>query len=110
MKSTHHSSPTLLAIALVAVLGVAGPATAQRTQGEPAKSKVQAEAAFIRIAGATRALMDAVWDHYERERDSAPAPVQGDLEDLLAQAPAPQPALAQPAQNMRPRVRKMRVR
>jgi phage terminase large subunit GpA-like protein len=70
---------------------------------------LQAEAAFIRIAGATRALMDAVWDQYERERDSVPAPVQGDLEDLLAQAPAPRPALAQPAQSVRPRVRKMRI-
>lgn len=71
---------------------------------------LQAEAAFIRIAGPTRALMDAVWERYERERDSVPAPVQGDLEDLLAQAPAPQPALAQPSQSVRPRVRKMRVR
>ena len=44
MKSTIHSPRTLLAIALLATLGIAGTASAQRTQGEPAKSKIQAEA------------------------------------------------------------------
>lgn len=70
---------------------------------------LQAEAAFIRVTGPTRALMDAVWDRYERERDSAPEPEQGDFEDLLAQAPAPQPVLATATAPTRARVRKMRI-
>lgn len=76
---------------------------------------LQAEAAFIRIAGPTRALPDAVWERYERARDCAPEPVQGDIEDLFnhttPETPAPAAAPpVQPATRSRPvrGVRKMR--
>ena len=45
MKSALSFSPRLLTIAIVATLAIAGPAAAQRAQGEPAKTKIQAEAA-----------------------------------------------------------------
>lgn len=45
MKSALSFSPRLLTISIVATLAIAGPAAAQRAQGEPAKSKIQAEAA-----------------------------------------------------------------
>ncbi len=42
---------------------------------------LQAEAAAIKFG--VRALPDALWDQYEADRERAPDPVQGDLEDLL---------------------------
>ncbi len=76
---------------------------------------LQATAAFIRLAGPTRALPDAVWDRYEAARDCAPEPVQGDIEDLFNHKPATEPVpvaapVAQPASRPRPQrgVRKMR--
>lgn len=55
---------------------------------------LQAQAAFMRIAGPTRVLPDAVWDRFEAERDRAPEPVQGDIEDLFNHQPAPAPTSA----------------
>lgn len=48
---------------------------------------LQAEAAFIRMAGPTRTLTDAVWAIYEADRERPLEAAQGDLEDLL-DAPA----------------------
>lgn len=46
----------------------------------------QAEAAFIRITGPSRDLLDATWSRYEAERDTAPEDPQLDLEDALLPA------------------------
>jgi phage terminase large subunit GpA-like protein len=62
---------------------------------------LQAHAAFIRIVGPTRSLPDAIWDAYERDRDCAPEPAQGDIEDLFnhdrPSQPQPLPAPEIPA-------------
>ncbi|MCF1744214.1 phage terminase large subunit family protein [Paradevosia shaoguanensis] len=42
---------------------------------------LQAEATAIKFG--VRSLPDALWDRYEAERESAPDPVQGDIEDLF---------------------------
>ncbi len=47
----------------------------------------QAEAAWVRIAGATRELMDARWDAYAAEREVPLLEVQLDLEDVLPGSP-----------------------
>ncbi len=76
---------------------------------------LQAEAAFIKIAGPTRSLLDAIWDRYEAERETAPPPRQGDIEDLFTGAVTPvavstintpAPALALPRRSGR-KVRRM---
>lgn len=51
---------------------------------------LQAEAAAIRFG--VRDMTEAQWDRLLSERDSAPPPVQGDLEDLLLARPAVDPA------------------
>jgi phage terminase large subunit GpA-like protein len=43
----------------------------------------QAEAAWIRISGPTRELLDGIWDRYEAEREVPPAELQLDLEDVF---------------------------
>jgi phage terminase large subunit GpA-like protein len=55
----------------------------------------QAEAASIRFG--VRGMPDQVWTNYELERETARAPAQGDLEDLLLAAPQAAAAPAQPA-------------
>ena len=44
---------------------------------------LQAEAAFIRLAGVQRTLPDAEWDRLFGERECPPEDLQGDFEDLL---------------------------
>jgi len=46
----------------------------------------QAEAAFIRLSGPTRDLLDAIWDRYEAERECPPEDPQLDLEDAMLPA------------------------
>jgi phage terminase large subunit GpA-like protein len=74
---------------------------------------LQAQAAFIRVAGPTRSLPDAVWDRFEAERDCAPDPDQGDLEDLFTAIPAQPTQQQPPASPVRPAarrgVRKLRI-
>lgn len=55
---------------------------------------LQAEAAFIRLAGVQRTLPDAEWDRLSTERECPPEDAQGDFDDLLSPvraAPAAQP-------------------
>lgn len=74
---------------------------------------LQAEAAFIRIAGPTRSLLDGVWDRIEREREVPPPPVQGDIEDMfeagVASAPPAATTPAHTPSRTGRRVRKMRM-
>ncbi len=57
---------------------------------ETLDTHLQAETAAIHYG--VRDFQDAHWDRYESERETPEAPVQGDLEDLLAQpAAAPNP-------------------
>ena len=75
----------------------------------------QAEAAFIRLTGPTRDLLDATWSRYEAERESAPEDPQLDLEEAMlpsakngsAAEPKPSPPSGKPAGRFRKR--KMRV-
>ncbi|MBR1150102.1 phage terminase large subunit family protein [Bradyrhizobium sp. JYMT SZCCT0428] len=62
----------------------------------------QAEAASIRFG--VRGMPDQVWTNYELERETAIAPMQGDLEDLLTapQASPAAPAAAVPAKRPAP--------
>jgi phage terminase large subunit GpA-like protein len=57
---------------------------------------LQAEAAFIRMAGVQRTLPDSEWDRLLAERECPPEDVQADFEDLLMSARptehVPQPA------------------
>lgn len=53
---------------------------------------LQAEAAWIRIAGVQRDLMDSEWAQLISERERPPEDVQGDFEDLLS-APLPLPVV-----------------
>lgn len=62
----------------------------------------QAEAAFIRLAGPSRDLSDAVWKHYVDEREVPPAEVQLDLEDLGLQAKPMRGSV--PSENANPEV------
>lgn len=81
----------------------------QRNEG--LDTMLQAEAAFIRIAGPSRELLDAVWKRYFDEREAAPLAVQLDLEDVIA-APHGRAANSEkPATVVRPRrtQRKMRL-
>lgn len=75
-------------------------------------TNLQAEAAWIRIAGPSRELLDAIWDRYFTERETAPPEVQLDFEDLMqspaAAAPVNLPPAA-PAPAARRKVRKMRI-
>jgi len=57
---------------------------------------LQAEAAWIRIAGPTRELLDPIWARYTAEREVPPPERQLDLEDLMHPADLPQ-ALPQTA-------------
>lgn len=50
---------------------------------------LQAEAAFIRLAGPSGTMPDAVWDLYEQEREKAADSKQIDIEDLLGAPAAP---------------------
>jgi len=57
---------------------------------------LQAEVAFIRVAGLQRDFPDAIWDNLMAERECPPEEVQGDFEDLLMSPakvadPAPEP-------------------
>jgi phage terminase large subunit GpA-like protein len=45
---------------------------------------LQAEAAWVRLAGSQRDLLDSEWDRLFGERETPPADVQGDFEDLLS--------------------------
>lgn len=72
---------------------------------------LQAEAAFMRISGPSRELLDEVWKRYFDERETAPAAVQLDLEDMIA-APAAVNAASGPraaGQSAQRIVRKMRI-
>ena len=78
---------------------------------------LQAEAAWIKIAGPTRELLDQIWSRFFAERETPPAEVQLDLEDLM-HAPAASPAapvvlaqdIVQPAPApLRRKQRKMRI-
>ena len=56
---------------------------------------LQAEAAWIKLAGPTRELLDGVWARYFAERECPPAELQLDLEDVMQMtAVAPQPVVA----------------
>lgn len=71
----------------------------------------QAEAAWVRLSGPTRELLQRVWDRYFDERETAPVMGQLDLEDLL-HAPLGAPVnvkTAETAPAPRRRVRKMRL-
>lgn len=73
---------------------------------------LQAEAAWIRIASATRELLDQVWRRYFDEREKAPDDVQLDLEDLLQPAaamPTPAPIVARVPRPARRVTRRMRI-
>lgn len=74
---------------------------------------LQAQAAFIRVAGPTRSLPDAVWDRFEADRDCAPDPVQGDIEDLFTAIPGQttqqQPTVPPARPAARRGVRKLRI-
>jgi len=50
---------------------------------------LQAEVAFIRVAGTQRNFPDAIWDDLMARRECAPEEVQGDFEDLLMSPPKP---------------------
>lgn len=52
---------------------------------------LQAEAAFIRMAGPSGTLLDHVWATYESARERAPEAAQMDLEDMLATPAGPLP-------------------
>ncbi len=71
---------------------------------------LQAEAAWIRIAGPRRELLDAVWARYMDEREQPPEEAQLDLEDLLHRqsAPAAEPITVAKARRGR-MVRRMRM-
>lgn len=47
---------------------------------------IQAEAAFIKLAGTQRTLADEAWDRLMSERECPPEDLQGDFEDLLSPA------------------------
>ena len=49
---------------------------------EALDNHLQAEAAAIKYG--VRGLPDALWDRLEEERERAPSPAQGDLEDLMS--------------------------
>ena len=72
----------------------------------------QAEAAWVKIAGPTRELLDQVWARFMAERDTPPEEIQLDLEDqLFNHVPMPAPLRPSPASmKSRPQrgVRKMR--
>ena len=74
---------------------------------------LQAEAAWIKIAGPTRELFDQVWARFFAERETPPAELQLDLEDIMVGSqplpPPPAPALQTPAAPRGRRVRKMRL-
>jgi phage terminase large subunit GpA-like protein len=73
---------------------------------------LQAEAAWIRIAGPTRELLDGVWGRYFDERECAPESAQLDIEDMLVPATVPAPAPIEadgPRRVRRRRVRNMRI-
>lgn len=53
---------------------------------EALDNHLQAEAAAIKYG--IRGLPDAIWDRLEAERETPPAPGQGDLEDLMGTSPA----------------------
>ncbi len=87
---------------------------AQRNEG--LDTHLQATAAWIRIAGSTRELLDKHWERFFAERECAPDEAQLDLEDFLT---APPPSVSQPlaeevlrsasAAPRGRRVRKMRI-
>lgn len=76
-------------------------------------TNLQAEAAWVRIAGPSRELLDAIWARYMDEREKPMPELQLDLEDMMhAQPAAVAPALARAntvAPKRRTRVRRMRV-
>jgi len=69
---------------------------------------LQAEAAWIRIAGPTRELLDGVWARKMAEREVPPDEAQLDFEDLPI-APPPAAVAAAPAARRQRGVTKMRV-
>jgi len=73
-------------------------------------TNLQAEAAWIKIAGTTRELLDAIWTRYTDEREKPMPELQLDLEDVFHAPAAPMPIVASPlVVRQRPRVRKMRI-
>lgn len=72
-------------------------------------TNLQAEAAWVRIAGPSRELLDAIWTRYTEEREKPMPELQLDLEDVMHAQPAAAPVLAPVAVAAAPRVRKMRL-
>jgi len=72
-------------------------------------TNLQAEAAWVRIAGPSRELLDAIWTRYIDEREKPMPELQLDLEDVIHAQPAAAPALAPVAVVRQSRVRKMRL-
>jgi phage terminase large subunit GpA-like protein len=77
-------------------------------------TRMQAEAAWIRIAGITRDLLDKVWAKFMTERETTPDEAQLDLEDwITAPPPATETKTAfetiKPEGRPRRRQRKMRL-
>jgi phage terminase large subunit GpA-like protein len=81
-------------------------------RNEPLDTFNQAEAAFIRLAGPTRELLEQLWDRYASERELPPEEAQLDLEEV---ASLPVEAKPVPERNQfsavsaRRVVRKMRI-
>ncbi len=70
---------------------------------------LQAEAAWTKIAGATRELLDPVWDQLIKERDCPPEEAQLDLEDMIVPTPPSQIITSQTQRQPPRRRRRMRI-
>lgn len=80
------------------------------TRNEALDTFNQSDAAFVRIAGQARELLDEIWARFMRERECPPPEAQLDLEDdLLGTVPPTAEEIVRPVTAPRRRVRKMRI-